>query len=36
MEEKTRMVAKFEDVVNIIQNFKTIIRSNKKNVVWMV
>ena len=33
IEEKTRMIGKLENAVNVIQEFEKIIRSNKKIIV---
>ena len=33
--EKARMTEKPDDAANVIQEFEKIIRSNKKNIVWL-
>ena len=35
IEEKARMIEKIEDAVAVIRDFEKIIRSRKKNIVWL-
>ena len=35
IKEKTLMVERPEDAAKVIQDFEEIIRSNKKNIVWL-
>ena len=35
IEEKAKMIERPEDAAKVIQEFEEIIRTNKKNIVWL-